>query len=208
MVNKRDKNSVIEFIALMCVLYFMLSIVESGAATDSVYKDGYQGQYVTDLIVRAKSAGDYNAAIAIMRPYADRNVSQAQDDIGTIYTKLNNYKSAVIWYNKAIKNGNARSMFNLAFCYETGNGVDKNISKAINLYTKAAKKGHIESMNTLGHILYHGDNGAVVDKDKAYGYWLKAAKLGHRMAIENVCAYVPPMEYVNTEIGYICSTMR
>ncbi len=49
------------------------------------------------------------------------------------------YAEAVKWYRKATGQGNAEAQFMLAQCYEHGDGgLSKNITKAIDLYSKAS----------------------------------------------------------------------
>lgn len=45
------------------------------------------------------------------------------------------------WYTLAAKQGFAIAQHNLAVCYEKGQGVEKDINKAIEWYKKAAQQG-------------------------------------------------------------------
>ena len=51
-------------------------------------------------------------------------------------------------YNKARK-GNVEAEFNLARCYETGDGVEKNLVEAVRWYLKAAEHGKVEAEGIL-----------------------------------------------------------
>ena len=51
------------------------------------------------------------------------------------------YAEAVKWYRKAAEQNNARAQKNLGYCYEYGQGVSKDLSKAIEMYKKAAASG-------------------------------------------------------------------
>ena len=76
--------------------------------------------------------------------------AKAQYDIGLGFRdgkigkyKLNaDYKEAVYWFNLSANQGNADAILRLAECYERGNGVEKNVGKAISLYQKVANQGN------------------------------------------------------------------
>jgi len=57
-------------------------------------------------------------------------------------SKINH--SVMPLYNKARK-GDAEAEFNLARCYETGDGIEKNIIEAVRWYLKAADQGKVEA---------------------------------------------------------------
>ena len=50
-------------------------------------------------------------------------------------------QEAVKWYRKAAEQGYSAAQFNLGVCYDNGDGVDKNPSKAKYWYRKAADNG-------------------------------------------------------------------
>jgi TPR repeat protein len=50
-----------------------------------------------------------------------------------------NVHQALEWYRKAIKQGHARALFNIAALYERGRGVEKDVSKAIKFYLEVVK---------------------------------------------------------------------
>lgn len=60
-----------------------------------------------------------------------------------------NYRSAIKWYTKAAEQGSVLSQFNLAACYEEGQGVEKDIRKAIYWYNEAAKQGSRSALKKL-----------------------------------------------------------
>lgn len=59
---------------------------------------------------------------------------------------------ALEWYRRALKNGNARAMFNLAAIYEKGKVVTQDMEKAIRLYVESEKKGNIEAKERLQEL--------------------------------------------------------
>ena len=71
-------------------------------------------------------------------------------------------------------NFNTVSEFMIAWMYEHGLGVDKNIYKAIELYIKLAEQNMMLAQYRLGYIYEHG-NGVKKDEREA-GYW--SSKIG------------------------------
>ena len=52
------------------------------------------------------------------------------------------WEEAVQWYRKAAEMGLARAQCNLAWCYEHGKGVPRDLRQARELYQAAAKQGY------------------------------------------------------------------
>ncbi|EJK77025.1 hypothetical protein THAOC_01171, partial [Thalassiosira oceanica] len=57
-------------------------------------------------------------------------------------------------------------------------GLQKDMQKAVELYTKAAELGSIDALFSLGDAYYFGE-GVQEDKGKAYEIYKKAAMQGH-----------------------------
>ena len=53
-----------------------------------------------------------------------------------------NYVKAVEWFRKAAEQGNDVAQYNLAMCYERGEGVVKDLAEAVKWYRKAAEQGN------------------------------------------------------------------
>ena len=47
-----------------------------------------------------------------------------------------NMAEALKWYEKAVSSGHPAAIFNMGSLYETGNGVEINLTKAVALYTE------------------------------------------------------------------------
>jgi TPR repeat protein len=85
---------------------------------------------------------------------------------------------AVVWYAKAIKGGNAESMFNLGIAYAHGNlGLTQSLTKANELLALAAEKGHAEARFNLG-VLYEHGTGVEIDFNRCVELWEQSAKQG------------------------------
>jgi TPR repeat protein len=65
---------------------------------------------------------------------------------------------AVSLYSRAAYNyGDPSAQFNLAVMYIEGNGISKDVKRAMQLLHNAAKKGHAPSRALLGHMMFRGD---------------------------------------------------
>ena len=84
--------------------------------------------------------------------------------------------------HQTAEKGHAAAMANLGYCYEFGNGVEKNLSEAVKLYTQAAEKGHATAMSNLGLCYKRGKCGLSVDLTAARRYYQMAADKGHARA--------------------------
>ena len=65
-------------------------------------------------------------------------------------------KPAFQWYREAAELGDATAQFALGKCYEDGDGVVQNLTKAIEWYRKAAEQGNGKAQFALG-LCYEGD---------------------------------------------------
>ena len=62
-----------------------------------------------------------------------------------------------MWCEKAAEQGWAQAQYNLGCCYENGEGVTKDIAKAVEWYRKAAESGNVKAQFALGECYYYGD---------------------------------------------------
>ncbi len=60
------------------------------------------------------------------------------------------------WLILKANEGDMDAINNIGFCYQTGCGVEKNLSEAIKHYKIAAKKGSTEALNNLGRSYFNG----------------------------------------------------
>ena len=88
---------------------------------------------------------------------------------------------------KMAEQGDASAQFDLACCYEAGNGVAQNAAKAVKWYRNSAEQGNAEAQYNLGLCYYHGEG---VDQDyaEAVKWYRKAAEQGgvHPMYLDKV----------------------
>lgn len=84
---------------------------------------------------------------------AKLNVSEAQYDLAMLY--YNNatdadYQKAFSLFTNAANNGEPCAYYQLALCYRFGHGVPKDMTKAMNMLSEAAKLGHAEAKRIIG----------------------------------------------------------
>ena len=96
-----------------------------------------------------------------------------------------NYKLAQEYYEQAVNLNNAKAMNNLATMYENGEGVAKDIHKAIELYKKAVDLGNAIAMNNLAGKYRYG-NGVEKNYTKSVELYKKAALLKNDWAMDNL----------------------
>jgi TPR repeat protein len=81
------------------------------------------------------------------------------------------------YYRKA-KNGDASAQTNLAYSFQTGNGVVQNYSEALNWYLKATEQGEAKAQNNLG-VMYGTGYGVEKDNYEAVKWYRMAAEQGY-----------------------------
>lgn len=84
----------------------------------------------------AFKAGNYEQALRLWLPIAEKDNSDAQYNLGILYMKglgvEKNEKTAFIWYKRASANGNTDAMYNLGTMYNQGRVVIRSTKDAVN----------------------------------------------------------------------------
>lgn len=95
--------------------------------------------------------------------------------------------------------GYSKAQASLAWMYHTGNGVEKNLDKALELYRKAADQGHSIAQNNLGVFYEKGLN--VPKNEKTAALWYrKAAEVGYSYAQYNLATLYAEGRGVNQDL--------
>ncbi|HCS87874.1 MAG TPA: hypothetical protein DIW30_05605 [Bacteroidales bacterium] len=84
-------------------------------------------------------------------------------------------------YKNAADAGDAAAMFKVAKCYQSGDGVSKNINSAFLYMKAAAEAGYTKAYRELAEM-YRGGRGIEKDRDLAETWYRKAAAAGDRKA--------------------------
>ncbi len=88
-------------------------------------------------------------------PYDPSAISSDATDFynrGLICQRIGNFEDAAVEYERAARSRHAMAQASLAYLYETGQGVDRNLMKALELYQLAAQQGHSVAQYNLGRI--------------------------------------------------------
>ncbi len=99
----------------------------------------------------------------------------------------NDPELAAGWFFRAAEQGYADAQFNLGLMYANGEGVEQDMSRAVELFKKAAEQGHVDAQNNLGAMYFTGD-GVTRDEKKAIEWFEKAAAQGNEDAQANLDA--------------------
>ena len=91
------------------------------------------------------------------------------------------YEEAVMYYQKAAIQGDARAQNNLAICYNRGEGVAKDMGKAVQWYRKSADQGNPIAQSNLAVCYLYGD-GVTKDWAMAVSLYKEAAAQDHAFA--------------------------
>ena len=122
-------------------------------------------------------AEDFN----VVMKRANLGNAEAQFQIGRMYANgdgvKQDYKLAVLWYEKAAKRSHPAAQNNLGVLYHNGRGVKKDYKKARKWYEKSAAQGYGRAFDNLGWI-YQNGQGVNVDYNKAFEYYSKGAAQG------------------------------
>lgn len=102
---------------------------------------------------------DKNKAITFFERAAKMGDAEALYGIATIYYEEKDYVKAIFYLEGSKENGFTPAWRWLGVMYHLGLGVDKNIDKAFELYSEAAKRGNAAASINLTAMLRHGYRG-------------------------------------------------
>lgn len=131
---------------------------------------------------------DYKKAAEWYKKAVEQGDWLAFYSLADLYVQTNNHQQLILLCEKVIADSKfeqtekASAMQMLGESYSKGNGVPKDISKAIEWYTKAANEGSTEAMYHLG-LLYYDGTDISQDYAKAVEWVRKAADKGYVMAM-------------------------
>jgi TPR repeat protein len=131
-----------------------------------------------------KIAEEQRAVAEAQRKQADHILASAMKIYGASAGQMdtNTKKEAFALFQTGADHGDAASMENLGFLYETGFGVTQDYAKAREWYQKAADKGNADAMASLG-LAYQNGRGGAPDYVKAREWFEKAADKGEANAM-------------------------
>jgi TPR repeat protein len=90
-----------------------------------------------------------DTAMQYFEKAAAKGHAAAQNGVGRCHYEKGRYEEAFKWHTKSAAQGYATAEIKLGILYGDGLGVTKDISKAIEWYTKAAEKGVVIAAKCL-----------------------------------------------------------
>jgi len=150
----------------------------AGAVIAGPFEDG----------VAAANRGEYQTALRIFRPLAEKGHAGAQSALGYMYEYAQgvpqDYVESEKWHRRAAEQGDAFSQTRLAFIYQFGEGVPRNEAEAAKCFHRAAEQGHVAAQDSLGRMYFSG-RGVPTDYVAAYMWLSLSAAGGDRDAAVN-----------------------
>ncbi len=122
------------------------------------------------------------------KPAESRNGEQANPAVPTIKGLL-----------AKAREGDSESQYCLAYCYQMGEVVSKNMDEAIRWYTLAAMQGHMAAQYNLG-VIYMDGKGVPRDYEQAYTWALLAAGNGND-SLKKIL--LPRLSDAQQQAGYV-----
>ncbi len=133
-----------------------------------------------DAASDAYDRGDYEHAVAMLRPLAEAGDGWAQFTLGKAYAAGNGVNrdaaKADSWFAKAVKSGPYKH-WEIGEIYAEGKGVPIDLATGIRWYRDGVRAGGGYSLHSLG-VLYLDGKGVAVDYGKAFDYFTRALAAG------------------------------
>lgn len=157
------KRFILSFVLMASLLTLQASELE----------DGFQ----------AFTEGNYEQALRLWLPLAEKDNADAQYNLGILYQKglgvEENIKTAFVWYKRAAANGHTDAMYNLGIMYNHGKVVYRSTKDATKWWKKAAELGNAAAQFNIAVEYAYGRN-LGKDVPQAIMWWKKAALQGHK----------------------------
>ena len=134
---------------------------------------------------KAFQSGNYEKALRLWLPIAEKDNADAQYNIGILYMKglgvEKNEKTAFIWYKRSAANGNTDAMYNLGTMYNQGRVVVRSTKDAVKWWRKSAELGNASGQFNLGVVYAYGRR-VKQNTEEAIKWWKKSAQQGNKDA--------------------------
>jgi TPR repeat protein len=112
-------------------------------------------------------------ALEFFRQAAKGKIRCVAFQLGRLYEKYYDIKTAIKWYKLAAANGDVNGIFKLGELYFNGTiSFFKNHKKSFSYFIQAAKMGHIRALYRVGDMYYKG-LGIAKNRQLASAYWQK-----------------------------------
>lgn len=147
--------------AALLIVVLALAVLQARAETS-------QDAYARGMALG--KAGDFSAAVPLIRAAAEAGHAEAQYTLGTMYAfgqgVGQSKPDARTWFERAARQEHPRALYNLGLYSERGIGGPKDMARAVAWYRRGAAAGDAQAAYNGGHILLTGDG---VPRDTASG---------------------------------------
>lgn len=114
---------------------------------------GVNGRLMIDLnSIRAQIPSALTEEDIELFKAADKGNAEAQTDLGLLFLSKNNGKSAIYWFELAVRQDYANAMFFLGHCYLEGKITPKDEDLGLMWLSKAAVGGHLIAQGQMKAI--------------------------------------------------------
>ena len=122
---------------------------------------------------------NYKKAMAWSIAAAENGDIENQGYLGNYYFTKHKYEEAYMWYSKLLEINDSNALTRIGYMYYKGKGVEKDIAKAIDLFTRACEEDiyAVDAYIYLGDIYYKGI-GVEKDIEKALDLYDTASDFG------------------------------
>jgi len=162
------------------IIIFNTTFSAGFAAQESPVEKGTSGQAkkAYDKAEDAWNRQELGQAFDLYRKAAELNSTDAQVQMGNMAESGDFQEEAVGWYLMAASQGNANGQYDLARMYAAGSGIEKDMSKALYWFKRAAAQNHVSALKIVADAYKKGWGGLVeVNLDQAKALESKAAHL-------------------------------
>ena len=136
-----------------------------------------------DLVVDMMNA-DPTKRPSLYRLIQSSNLGTSDTHIGSSLFEKDNSNMLQSLVEKS-ELGDSEAQFYLALMYADGDGIEKDLHKAIEWYETSAKQGNLRALNNLG-LLYKNGDGVEKDLHKAFQLFEEAANKGNSLSQYNL----------------------
>lgn len=165
----------LRWLCLVCALVFSLTANAGPSNAELSAEAAYQAG------MERGRAGDFAAALPLIRQAAEAGHARAEFTLGAMYAKgqgmAANRALANQWYRRAAAKQVPDALFNLGIVFDRGLGEVADPATALSYYRQAAEAGHAEAAYNAGHLLIIGES-VPADLEAGYRYIRQAADAG------------------------------
>lgn len=141
---------------------------------------------IYEQALTAYKAGDYDDALMLLRPAADKGYVKSQNLLADCYYHgrgvNKDLELSALWYRRSAEQGYAPAQYNLGCLYLMGEGVPEDVSEALYWSEKASAQNYVPASYIVGYIY----DSKFQDYVSAAKYYRSAADGGNTDAMNNL----------------------